>query len=110
MSTIRSLRITHLKSNHMNGSSIEVTASGAIGKQTFASTRPAVLQNVILAPASVSAATLVIRDGNASGEVKLTVNLPANTPQQFRMGKTRFDKGMHVKVTPANAKAYLIVA
>ena len=89
--------------------SIEVTPSGTVGKQVYASGNPVIVESAILTPAVASAAVLVIRDGNASGDVRLTVNLAANTTRQFHLCDHRFDKGMHVKVTPANAKAYIVI-
>lgn len=91
------------------GDSIEVTPSAAVGKQVFASTVPVMLHSVIVTPAAVSAATVIIRDGESSGTVKLTVNSPAGESCQFDMGCKKFTKGMHVKITPANAKAYLLI-
>lgn len=86
---------------------IEVAPSGTIGKQTFATTVKAVLRGVILT-AGVSAATLVIRDGNASGTTVLTMKTAINTSTpNVEICHKRFDKGMHVKVTPATALAYL---
>ena len=86
---------------------IEVAPSGTIGKQTFATDKKVVLCGAILT-AGVSAATLVIKDGNASGTTVLTLKTAINTstPNVEIEGK-RFDKGMHVKVTPASALAYL---
>ena len=85
---------------------IEVAISGAVGKQVFASTRPVVLKSIITT-STVSAGTTVVRDGNASGEVKLTLvqGVGGSTPYGFE-GK-RFDKGMHVKVTGTSSLAYL---
>jgi len=85
---------------------IEVGISGAVGKQVFATTRQTVLKSVITT-STVSAGTIVIRDGNASGEVKLTLiqGVGGSTPYQLE-GK-RFDKGMHVKVTGVGSLAYL---
>jgi len=87
---------------------LEVTPSGTIGKQTFATTVKKVLCGAILT-AGASAATLVIKDGNASGETVLTLKAETNTSTPNIEVEKRFDKGMHVKVTPANALAYLVI-
>lgn len=85
-----------------------VAISGTVGKQLFNSNKPSILRGVILDPGTVSGSSITIRDGNASGEVKLTcravvgesISVPIN-------GIIRFDKGMHVKVLGNNAVAYL---
>ena len=51
-----------------NSELVEVGISGSVGKQVFASTRPVVLKSVIV-NTTVSAGVVVIRDGNASGDV-----------------------------------------
>ena len=91
--------------------SVEVTPSGSVGKQVYATgsqSAQVTVQKVTLAAAPSSAAVLVVRDGNASGETVFTANLLANTTRQFSLCH-KFQKGMHVKVTPGNAKAYLII-
>ncbi len=85
----------------------EVTVSGGVGKQVYASTKRVILKSVILT--AVSAANVVIRDGNASGAVVLDVSTPAATSRSFPLGRERFDKGMHVKVTGTNSKCYLVI-
>lgn len=85
----------------------EVTVSGSVGKQAFATTDNVILQSVILT--AVSAATVVIRDGNASGDVMLDASTPAATSRSFPLYGIRFDKGMHVKVTGTNSKCYLVI-
>ncbi len=85
---------------------IEVAPSGTIGKQVFATDKQAVLCGALLT-AGVSAATLVIKDGNASGTTVLTLKAGINTSTPNIEVEKRFDKGMHVKVTPASALAYL---
>lgn len=87
----------------------EITPSGTVGKQVFATTVQKVLCSVVVTPGTTSAAVVVIRDGNASGDVRLTATSPANESRQIEMDGLRFDRGMHVKVTPSNAKAYLII-
>jgi len=85
---------------------LEVGISGSIGKQVFASTRPVVLKSVIV-NTTVSAGVVVIRDGNASGDVRLTVNQTAGGNKQIELAGKRFDRGMHVKVTGTGALCYL---
>jgi len=91
---------------------IEVTPSGSVGKQVYAiSDNHIMLESVIVNP-GVSAATVVVREGGAaaaSGEVKLTLTCLANDSSQFDTGCKKFTRGLHVTVTPANAKAYLLV-
>lgn len=90
---------------------LEVAPSGTIGKQTFATTKPVILDGIILT-ASASAATLVIKDGNASGTTVLTVKAAAGTSEPIPDIKRHFGKGMHVKVTPAGGGglAYLLIS
>ena len=85
----------------------EVTVSGSVGKQVYASTKKVILKSVILT--AVSAANVIIRDGNASGTVILNASVGAALSDQFVLGKERFDKGMHVKVTGTNSKCYLVI-
>lgn len=85
----------------------EVTVSGSVGKQVFASTKKVILKSVIVN--AVSAATVTIRDGNVSGDTKLTLSVPAGNSDQFDLGRERFDKGMHVKVIGTNSKCYLVI-
>jgi len=85
---------------------LEVGISGAVGKQVFASTKPVVLKSVIV-NTSASAGVIVIRDGNASGEVKLTISQAAGENKQIELAGKRFDKGMHVKVTGTGTLCYL---
>lgn len=79
---------------------IEVTSSGSVGKQVFATTKPVILKG-FLPPAGTSGAFMIIRDGNASGEVKLHIGNAAAVGVLSDFGEcgVRFDKGMHVKVT-----------
>lgn len=89
-----------------NSELVEVGISGSVGKQVFASTRPVVLKSVIV-NTTVSAGVVVIRDGNASGDVRLTINKAAGDNYQVELSGKRFDRGMHVKVTGAGALCYL---
>lgn len=86
---------------------IEVTPSGTVGKQVYASTRPVVVKSVILT-APTSAATAIIRDGNASGTVMMTIKTPVGDTNNIVLeGGKRFDKGLHAKVTGVGALCYL---
>ena len=85
----------------------QVTVSGSVGKQVFSSSQPVILNGVIVD--AVSAATLTIRDGESSGDVKLTASVPGGNSRNFQVGKVRFDKGMHVKITGTNSKCYLVI-
>lgn len=85
---------------------IEVTPSGTVGKQIFASDRPVVLKSIITT-STVSAGTTVIRDGNASGEALPTILQPVGSTDQISLQGVRFDKGMHVKVTGTGSKCVL---
>ena len=85
---------------------IEVGISGTVGKQVFAANRPAVLKSVVL-NSTVSAGVLVLRDGNSSGEVKLTLNRAAGGSDQREFCGVRFDKGIHAKVTGTGSLCYL---
>ena len=85
---------------------IEVKASGAIGKQVFATNRPVVLKQVIPGIGS-SGCTVTIRDGNASGTVKLTIGNAIGIATPVELEGVRFDKGMHVKVIGDTVPTYL---
>lgn len=92
--------------------SLEVTASGTVGKQVFAagaSPKQVKLCGFVLTASGTSAGMVVIRDGNASGEVKYTVRTVLNTSRPVEVGCQRFDKGMHVKVL-GGATCYLQLA
>jgi len=85
----------------------EVTVSGAVGKQVFATTQQVCLKSVIV-DAAVSA-TFVIRDGNASGDVKLKGRVDAGLTDQFALDDLIFSKGMHFKLTGTGNTAYLVI-
>lgn len=89
---------------------LEVTVSGSVGKQTFATAgAPAILKGLALTPSGANA-TIKIRDGNASGTVVFFGRAPSaqgTLVWDFSGEGKRFDKGMHVKVVGANAVAYL---
>jgi len=87
----------------------EVTVSGTVGKQVYATTIPIILKGFTLTPSAANA-TIKIRDGDASGDVRFfgrTVS--AGGSSSFSFGKIRFDRGMHVKIIGAAAVAYLDV-
>lgn len=87
----------------------EITPSGSVGKQVFSATgEQRWVKGVTLTPATASAATVILRDGESSGEVVFTGNRPAGDGGSFKVCH-KFTKGLHVKVTPANALAYLII-
>jgi len=90
----------------------EVSVSGSVGKQVYSSTEPVILNKVIVT--AVSATTVTVRDGNASGEVRLTLRQPVISSDGFDVTNSagkgiRFDKGMHVKVIGTNSLAYLVI-
>lgn len=91
---------------------IEVTVSGAVGKQVFPAlptngTYKAKLCGLDLSPSGANA-TIKIRDGNASGEVVFFGRATSATgTKDFESVEHIFTKGMHVKVIGSNAVAYL---
>ena len=90
----------------MSSELLEVGISGNVGKQVFATDKPVILKSIITS-SPVSAGTFVVRDGNESGEVKLTLPQAAGSYNQVDLSGKRFDKGMHVKVTGAGSLCYL---
>jgi len=88
---------------------IEVTPSGTVGKQVYATAGTQVILEQVILTAPTSAATVVIRDGNASGETKITMLASVGETMDSNVDEVRFDKGMHVKVTPTDALAYLVI-
>ena len=91
----------------------EVTVSGGVGKQVFGATTDSVVLRGIMLTLSGANGSVVIRDGNASGEVKYTIRglsgSTPTTPVELPGRGARFDKGMHVKVLGSGALAYLFV-
>lgn len=87
---------------------LQVTVSGAVGKQTIPTTNQAHLKEVILTPSGANA-TVKIRDGNASGEVVLFARAASAHGSECFKACHKFTKGMHVKVIGANAEAYLVL-
>ena len=96
----------------------EVTVSGAVGKQVYdtslatsaAANQKVVLRGVVLY-APTSAATVEVRQGNASGNVDVATASPAQDSRHLDFGNKgiRYDKGMHVEVIGVDAKAYLLI-
>lgn len=89
---------------------ISVAISGTVGKQVFSSSQQKVLKGVILDAGSASGASFVIRDGNASGTIRMSGKLPANNANSFPIlceKGVRFDKGMHVKLLGTGGALYL---
>lgn len=86
----------------------QVTVSGTVGKQVFATTKPTVLHGFLFTPSGANA-TIKIRDGNASGEVVFFGRyLSAAGSQDISFDEgVRFDQGMHVKILGTAAEAYL---
>jgi hypothetical protein len=92
----------------------EVVVSGAVGKQVYpvngSSGKPS-LKGLLLCALS-GRARVVIRDGNASGEVRAqgSVGTSGGTlPVILTEQGIRFDKGMHVKVLGTGATCYLYI-
>jgi len=89
----------------------QVTVSGTVGKQVFATTYGSVLlRGLNLSPLS-AAAYVAVRDGNASGTVVVEHHAVSNDSKPLIFpGKGRlFRNGMHVKVLGTNAKCYLFI-
>jgi hypothetical protein len=87
---------------------LEVTVSGTVGKQTFATDRQAVLKGLTITPSAANC-TVKIRDGNASGEVVFYAVVPSAAPRRssYFDANHKFNKGMHVKVIGASNVVYL---
>lgn len=86
-----------------------VAISGTIGKQTFATSCRTILRGLTMWPGT-SAASVAIRDGNASGTLILQHSTVANDSNPLLLPGLgiRFDRGMHVKVLGASgALCYL---
>ena len=91
----------------------EVVVSGAVGKQVYAvdgSGGKPTVKGFLLASLSAKA-RIVIRDGNASGEVRFQgcAVSGGTLPVILTEEGIRFDKGMHVKVLGTGATAYLYI-
>lgn len=86
-----------------------VSVSGAVGKQVFAAVKPVILKGYsIYTP--LSASTVVIRDGDASGIIVHEGQGVLDNPSEFNLpGDIRFDKGMHVKVLGKDSVVYLYI-
>ena len=89
----------------------ELVVSGTDGKQVFsAASAKVVLKGFLLAALSAKA-RVVIRDGNASGDVRYqgAAVSGASLPVLLTEEGHRFDRGMHVKVLGTGATCYLYV-
>ena len=87
---------------------IQVTVSGTVGKQVFATNVQGSVCDLILTPSGANA-TVKVRDGNASGEVVFFGRAPSAYGSKCFDLDHKFTKGMHVKVIGANAEAYLVI-
>lgn len=88
----------------------QVTISAAVGKQVIAADAKARLHQMILIPSAVSAAVMVVRDGNASGDVIGSMNVAANTPFRIPVQQENgipLGRGVHCKITGTGAVGYL---
>lgn len=89
-----------------------VTPSGTVGKQVYAITgAPVILRGIHATPLSANV-IVTVRDGNASGTVRLTHSqLSANGSDGVVLpgNGIKFNKGMHVKVIGTGGVAYLII-
>ncbi len=89
----------------------QVTVSGTVGKQVFATTAPA-LHKAFAGTPSAANVTIKIRDGNASGDVVFFgkyLSAQGTKEHLFSREGVRFDKGMHVKLIGVLAEAYLYI-
>lgn len=89
----------------------QVTVSGTVGKQVFSTTTQRILKGFLFTPSGANA-TVKIRDGNASGDVRFFgryLSALGSKDVMFPKEGMRFDKGMHVKIIGANAEAYLYI-
>lgn len=95
----------------------QVTVSGSVGKQVYnvsSGATSAGVKDVTLLGYSIytptSASTVVIRHGDASGDVMHEGQGVLDEPTEFLFpGGMRFDRGMHVKVTGKDSVAYLYI-
>ncbi len=100
----------------------QVAVSGTVGKQVFPTSSavkdysgnvvgPAMvrLEAIYLTPSAANA-TITIRSGNASGDVKLFARATSATGTLVIHGMEDavFNRGMHVKVIGTLAQAYLV--
>jgi len=89
----------------------EVVVSGTVGKQVFptngSSGKPS-LKGFLLCALSAKA-RVVVRDGNASGDIRFQCSTVSGGSEPVLLTKEghRFDKGMHVKVLGTGATCYL---
>lgn len=91
---------------------LEVTISGAVGKQVVSKTNAqAVLKGVILSPSGANA-SVKIRDqhGGASGEIVLFARALSAQGAKYLTVCHKFTKGMHVTILGGSSTAYLDLA
>ena len=90
----------------------QVTVSGTVGKQVYAANMSAgiVLRGWILSPVS-AAGTVVIRHGNASGDVIAQHAAAANDSRSVILpgAGIKMSRGTHVKVLGSGAACYLLI-
>lgn len=89
----------------------EVTVSGTVGKQVFATSVSKKMKGFLLCALS-GRARVTIRDGNASGDVKFQGSVGTSAGSlavTLDDGSVPFDKGMHVKVLGTGATCYVYV-
>lgn len=92
---------------------IQVTVSGAVGKQVFATggAAPAIIKSVLLTPSGANA-RVIIREGNASGAIIYHASAPSalgSFEGEIPERGYKISKGVHVKVLGTNAQAYLVL-
>jgi len=95
---------------------IQVTVSGTVGKQIIplgknqtSATRGKVVMRGIALRSVSTPASVVVRDGNASGTIFTEIAVgTSGFAQHFCAGRGRhFGNGIHVKVLGTNAAAYV---
>lgn len=90
---------------------LQVSVSGSIGKQAIATGNTQYIRGFLL-DAPISAATVTVRSGNASGSVILSMSAPVKDSRHvmFPEEKIMFGHGMHVKVIGVSANCYVFLA
>lgn len=90
----------------------QVTVSGSVGKQVYAANMSAkiILRGWILSPISATA-NVVIRHGNASGDIIVQHSSLANAVEPVILPGQGIPmyRGTHVKVIGAGAACYLLI-
>ena len=88
---------------------LEVTISGAVGKQVVSKTNAqAELRGIVLSPSGANA-SVKIRDqhGGVSGEIVIFTRALSAQGSQYYKVCHKFTKGMHVTVLGGSSTAYL---